>query len=81
LLQGTWSEVLSHQDDIPTAQRVIVLPDLPDDDDPEEQERLQRVFDDLIKEVDPMDFTPPDGPVSAATEAVVKKFRRKGLIP
>jgi hypothetical protein len=81
LLQGTWSEVLSHQDEIPSTQRVIVMPDLSNRDDPEEQERLQSVFDDLIKEIDRMDFTPPDGPLSAVTEAIVEKFRRKGLIP
>jgi hypothetical protein len=80
LLQGTWSEVLGHQDEIPATQRVIVMPDpSPDVEDEAEQERLQKVLEELFEEADRMDFTHPEGPPSPATEAIVEKFRRKGL--
>ena len=78
LLQGSWSEVLSRKDDIPGSQRVKVHLDPLQD---EEQARLQKGFEDLFEVIDQMEFTPPEGPLPAATQAIVDRFRRKGLIP
>ncbi|HEY3999158.1 MAG TPA: hypothetical protein VGO93_09855 [Candidatus Xenobia bacterium] len=83
LLRGTWGEVIRRQDAIPGTQRVVVMADVtptsePDPDDPE-QVRLQGILDAYLDEAETTTFNPPEGPLPLATQAVVDKFRRKGL--
>jgi hypothetical protein len=83
ILKGTWSEILSHKDDIPGTRRVLVIPDPAETSEADvtdpEQVRLQTVLDACLDQIEGAEFTPPEGPLPAATQAVVDKFRRKGL--
>jgi hypothetical protein len=60
----------------------MVIPD-PAEPEPgpadQEQARLQEILDACLDEIDQTEFTPPEGPLPPATQAVVDKFRRKGL--
>ena len=80
LLEGIWSEVLSRQDEIPSTQRVRVVPDVTDSetDDVEHEKRL-RLWDELFARADAMEMQPPPEPPSPLAQSVVDKFRRQGF--
>ena len=80
LLQGAWSEVVRHRDEIPGSQQVLVVPDPaaePEAGESEHQKRLI-VLDRIFAEADALDLEPSTAPLTPYGQAILEKHRKQG---
>lgn len=78
---GAWSEVKPFTETLPPDCHVRLVIQEPEITDEEEQERLNRLFEEFFKETEKRTLTPRNEPPSPMASAVLEKFRRKGLRP
>ncbi len=79
LFEGRWEEAISHPEAIPQKAHIRIVEITDTLTDQEEQAKLESIFQAFFSEVDKMEFTPPTEPLSPQANAVLEKFRRKGL--